>query len=139
MIEIIAGVYAASAFLSLTLTLLNYWATRSLLRSSQMSLLNENLGRINKFWSTSNSEIATLVRGQPQTDHRKSLQHVLWLGLLGLGSAPGFILLLIISVSLRYLARPRLEKKLLNGPLAQGPMQDARAVTDYLQSININF
>ena len=139
MIEIIAGVYAASAFLSLTLTLANYWATRSQLRSTQMQNLNRNLGLIGRFWSTSTSEIAHLVPGQPNSDHRKSLQHILWLGLLGLGSAPGFFLLLIISISLRYLARPRLENKLLHGPLAQGLMLDAQAVTDYLMSINICF
>ena len=132
MIEIIAGVYVLSFGISLFVTTFNYFLTLRFLRSKQIQILNQNLSKIGKYWSHTEGALAELSPNCIDKDQKKSLRQILWLGLLGLGSAPGCLLLIIVTLSLRILARPRLEKQLMESELCQNPELSSEVIRDFL-------
>ena len=134
-IEIIVGVYFASLCLSLIITGLSYWSSWRYLHSKPVAHLDLNLAKVGKFWSHTTGALEPLTANSREQDRDKSLKQILWLGLLGFGSAPGCLLLIIVSLSLRFIARPRLEQKLMQGPLSQKPTLSEEEVRMILQNL----
>jgi len=118
-IEVIVGVWLTSFFLSMIVVGFNFYFTYQRLQSDQLKILNENLAKTNLFWSNSHGDFSPLTSGAVENDRIKTLRNTALMGLLGLGSLPGFVFLLIIVLSLNILARSRKEVATFDSALAK--------------------
>lgn len=98
-----------------------------------MKVLQVNLQKVNLFWSESNGEISTLEQGTPAQSERRYFRSVIIFGVIFFFlSWIGFFVQLLIMISLRYLAMPRLERALFASKLARDEMSE-KQVRDELQ------
>jgi hypothetical protein len=118
MIEVIAGVWLTSFVLSLIVTGFNFYTTRKRLNSQRLTILNFNLAKVDKYWSNSTANFAPLTANAIEMDAAKTLRNTLLMGLLGLASLIGLILLLTVVISLHYLVRSRREVATFRSALA---------------------
>jgi hypothetical protein len=118
MIEVIAGVWLTSFVLSLIVTGFNFYTTRKRLHSQRLTTLNFNLAKVDMYWSNSTANFAPLTANAVETDAAKTLRNTLLMGLLGLASLVGLLLLLTVVISLHYLVRSRREVATFRSALA---------------------
>ncbi|QDK38172.1 hypothetical protein [Bdellovibrio sp. NC01] len=119
MIEIVLGVWFACLSLSAIVVSINFYLTRKQLQSRSLQILNQNLVKIDLFWSNSNADFNTLTENAIQLDARKTLRNTLLVGFLGIASVPGFLLLTAVVLSVRFLARSRKEVATFRSELAE--------------------
>lgn len=116
----LAAVYALGLLTSAfsTFLFLVLWRRRKTARPAVT--LNSNLKKIGLFWSEHHDRIETWEEGIEERDWQASARSFGLLGaMLSALSWGGFVLLLILIVSIRALARSRLEKNLFSSPLAR--------------------
>lgn len=81
--------------------------------------INANLGKIGLYWSDAESNFAELSSSNTEADRARSYRNAVLMGLLfSIGSWAGFFFLFLIMVSLRFIARPRLERAVYASELA---------------------
>lgn len=126
MIPEIAAAYVAGLVPSSALTGLHLFLFRRKIKSKEMRCLQINLQKVNLFWSESNGEISTLEQGTPTLSERKYFRNVLIFGVIFFFlSWIGFFVQLLIMISLRYLAMPRVERALFASRLAADELSEA--------------
>ena len=127
MIEIIAGLCVSSFFFSWVfagLYLLLVVNRRA--GAPEKIRLNENLGKIGLFWSTTEDRFQSLQKSNIERDRRKSLKSYLLMTLIfSLLSLLGLLLNVIMNISLGFLARSRLEMNALASPLSREELAPA--------------
>jgi hypothetical protein len=95
-------------------------------RSPEFLLLGKNLRQLNLYWSESTDQILPWSEEALETERKASRKSIILMGgLLSLFSWIGFVLILILMVSYRFLARSRLEKTILSSSLAQTALAPA--------------
>lgn len=120
MIEILVGVWIACFILSALITAINIRTVLNTARSTQVRTLNWNLKKIDMFWSMSSEAIHPLTENSVQLDLKKTLRNYLLLGCLGFFSVIGFVLLLVVSISMRMLTS-RQARRILSSNLTTMP------------------
>lgn len=116
----LAAVYVVGLVPSASLTALHLFLFRRKIKSEEMQTLQVNLQKVNLFWSESNGEISTLEQGTPAQSERKYFRNVIIFGIIFFFlSWIGFFVQLLIMISLRYLAMPRVERALFASRLAE--------------------
>lgn len=118
MIEIILGVWIISMALSLISVGINFYLVQKKLESKKLEILNLNLEKINLYWSNTTEDFLPLEAEGIKRDKQKTLRNALLLSLFGLGSLPGFILLVVVILSIHFLAPSRKTKATFSSPLA---------------------
>lgn len=126
MIPEIAGAYVTGLIPSSGLTGLHLYLFRRKIHSKAMAVLQLNLQKVNLYWSESNGEISTLEQGTPSQSEKRYFKSVVIFGIVFFFlSWIGFFVQLLIMVSLRYLAMPRLERALFASKLAEHEMSES--------------
>lgn len=126
MIPEIAAAYVTGLVPSSALTGLHLFLFRRKIKSKEMICLQNNLQKVNLFWSESSGEISTLEQGTPALSERKYFRNVIIFGVIFFFlSWIGFFVQLLIMISLRYLAMPRVERALFQSRLAKELMTEA--------------
>lgn len=106
---------------------------RQKVRTPTWSQIQKNLNKVGMYWSESVAAIRTLADGAPESDTAAYMRGLRLLGLACIVlSWAGMFFHLIILLSLRYLAVPRIETAVLKSSLAQrdltsGEVMDALA------------
>lgn len=118
MVEIIVGVWLACFCLSMIVVAINFNWTRKKLQSRKLKNLNTNLEKVGLYWSNSQGTFATLTPEAIDADARKTQRVNLFMAFLGLWSVIGFLLLLIVVVSVHMVARSRKEIATFQSALA---------------------
>ncbi|MNK01248.1 hypothetical protein D3C87_190430 [compost metagenome] len=138
MIEIIVGIWLLCFCLSMLTVGINFHLTRKKLSSKKLSTLNANLEKVELFWSSSLDDFSPLTSEALEKDTKATLRNSLLIGLLGLGSIPGFLLLLALVLSLHMLARSRKEVATFRSPLSTDTnlsKQDVETLVSQLSQI----
>lgn len=133
MVEIILVVYITCFTLSACLIAWQYSLVSRQLQSQSLQNLNTNLAKVGLFWSNEKSDFASLQEGSIEADQRKAKLTVLAVGLLGFASVPGFLLLLAVILSMRYLARSRKERAVFASRLIEDAILDATQVNGLVE------
>lgn len=136
MIEIIAGVWLICLFLSLLTSAYSVYLTRKKLRSKKFQNINIHLQKIGMFWSNSAADFAILDTDSIINDENKSLRSAYMLGLLGLASIPGFLLLFVVTISIHFIAISRKEQALFQSALAQSSTLEINEVQSLVDKLN---
>jgi hypothetical protein len=121
MIEVLAAIYVTSFALSMMLVAWNYVVLSKQLRSESLSHINRNLKKIGMFWSVSSEDFSSLLESSIEKDASSALRSTLMLGILGLGSALGFVLLFVITLTMRLLKTNRRGRAVFHSALAKDP------------------
>lgn len=117
MIEIIIGVWLASLLLSAIIVSVNYYLTLKRISSEPLTTLDFNLAKVGMFWSHTAADFSALTPQAIQRDAHRALRNSLLIGLLGLASVLGLIILFIVVISLHFLARSRKEMAVFRSSL----------------------
>ena len=118
----LAGMYTVGTLCSLLLSGLFIYLWSRYQRRAEALLLNENLKKQNLFWSEKRDRLVDFDETAAQEDFRSSRRSLLATSLgLSFLSWVGFFFLLTLMISYRFLARSRLEKRLLATDLARDP------------------
>ena len=126
MIPELAAAYVTGIVPSAALTGLHLYLFRKKIKSPEMSTLQQNLQKVNLFWSESNGEVSTLEQGTPAQSERHYFKNVMIFGIIFLFlSWIGFFVQTLIMISLRYLAMPRVERALFASKLAHQNLNEA--------------
>ncbi len=107
MIEILAILYCSCFILSALLLAWNLTSLQKHLKSQELSNLNFNLKKVDRFWSTTNDHFANLNESSIEGDARAARRSCLMMGLLGFASLPGLLLFLTLTVSLKLIKSRR--------------------------------
>lgn len=118
MIEIVLGIYLLSFTFSMGLVAWNYLAVTKEIGSESLRTVNLNLQKIGYFWSLSRENFAKLSEFSVEADATSAKRSTLMLGLLALGSAIGFFLLLAITLAMRFLKSHRRTRAVFESELA---------------------
>jgi hypothetical protein len=118
MVEIIVTVYITSFLLSMCLVAWNFTAVSRQVRSESLRRVNANLGKIGFFWSMTREDFCRIGEFTIEGDAKSALRSTLMLGLLSLGSAIGFFLLLAITLTMRLLKSNRRGRAVFHSALA---------------------
>jgi hypothetical protein len=113
MLPELAAVYVTGLVPSAAVTGLHLVLFQRKMASPEVLRLQSNLAKLDLFWAESRGEIRRLNEGldTPLTDRAAYVRHVRWVGLLTFFlSWPGAALHILLMISLRYLAKPRLER-----------------------------
>lgn len=116
MVEILGFIWLTCFILSGIITGLNIWSVVKMSKSSEFKVLNENLAKIEMFWSLSSENVQPLNEGNSEADVKKVIRTYILLGGLGFFSLIGFSILFVVSLSMRMLVG-RAAKALLRSPL----------------------
>lgn len=138
MIEILGLIYLSSFVLSLCLLFWQYLFICRQLDSVQLQSLNANLEKVGLFWANAKSDFARLDADSIEADRLQSKRSLLFIGLLAFGSLLGLILLILVILSLRRLARPRREVMVFRSELVTQsdlPLEAVIKLVDQLQKI----
>lgn len=136
MIEIVIGLWLISFILSMLLIAWNYKATLQQVSSQKLKALNHNLKKIGYYWSVSNENFDKYEEGIIEKDRSLALRSNLFLGLLGLASVLGFILLLAIILSLRFLIKNRRTTTVFHSALTEDENLSAEEVKKLFQQMS---
>ena len=119
MVEL-AGFYFSGLTVSLLLTLFYQIMLARHYSSSRFQQLNSNLARANLFWSDQESNFKSLTATALREDQAAAKKAALIFGLLMSFMAwLGFVIFTVFLISLRYLARPRFERRVFASALAR--------------------
>lgn len=99
---------------------------RSSFNSKKYLILNQNLKKLNLFWSNTESNFVELHENSLAEDRKKALRTVALIGILAFASLPGFLLVLASVLSIRYLARPRKERFVFQSDLSDKDLEIAQ-------------
>lgn len=111
------------------------------MRSNAMAQVQTNLAKLDLFWSDSESKVKRIGETNQTTDKASYYRTVLRLGVICFFmSWLGFFLQLLVMISVRFIARPRLEKALFSSELAQQNLsyEDIRARLDQISLTVMN-
>lgn len=115
-----AVAYVAGLIPSTLVTGAHLLLFRKKVNSAPIQQLQRNLAEVSMYWSESGACVRTLAEGNPTDDARIYLRGLKLLGLACFFlSWIGMFFHLIILVSLRYIAVPRIERAILSSRLAQ--------------------
>lgn len=116
----LAAMYLVSAILNLLLMCLHLFLQNRKNHSSQMLNLQTNLAKISLAWSDRRGELVAKTDYDADEDWSRQKRTILVAGFFcALISWPGLFFQLVLMASIRYLARPRLEKRLWESELAK--------------------
>lgn len=102
---------------------------RQKVRTPTWSQIQKNLNKVGMYWSESAAAVRTLADGAPETDITAYMRGLRLLGLACIVlSWAGMFFHLIILLSLRYLAVPRIETAVLESSLAQRDLTSAEVM-----------
>jgi len=107
MVEVMLIVWFTCFVLSSALVTWNYLSTVRKLKSKSLLTLNANLRKIDMYWSVTNENFEKFDVDSVEKDISQALRSAIFLGFLGLASVLGFLLLLAIVLSLRFLIKNR--------------------------------
>lgn len=122
MIEILLGLWIICGLITLCLALLNIYLLRKKLNLAEVSILNQNLAKINSYWSYTQGNC--LKRDNVNSfanDQKLAFSQSYKLCLLALFSLPGLIIMLLAFFGIHFLASNRLEQKVFKSPLVSNP------------------
>ena len=83
-----------------------------------MRTLNENLGQVGLYWVSAHDDFAPLEANSIARDRARSLRNSLLVGLLGFAGVLGLILLVVVVVSLNFIAKSRRQVAVFRSELA---------------------
>ena len=130
-----AAAYVAGLIPSTLVTGAHLLLFRKKINSPAVHQLQANLRLVGMYWSESGACIRTLAEGTPSTDDRIYLKGLKILGLACFFlSWIGMFFHLLILLSLRYLAVPRIERAILSSGLVRRTLTGAE-VMDVLAEI----
>lgn len=90
-----------------------------------MRYIQSNLKKINLFWSESESSVKSLTEDSERKDFEKAVKSILVSGIgFSFLSWLGFLLQLMVMVSLRFLAVRRIERKLFEGDISKKELSE---------------
>ncbi len=138
MVEILGLVYVSSFILSISVLSWHYYSTQKNFSSTKLTILNENLARVGLFWSNATADFADLKENCYAQDRQKVNQSILLIGILALGSLPGFLLLTTVVFSLHFFARSRKEKSVFASPLSTEKDLPFVEIEKWLQTLGRN-
>jgi len=139
MVEVIIAVWLSCFILSSALVTWNYLSTVKKLKSKSLIVLNQNLKKIDLYWSVSNENFEKLEADSVQRDMSQALRSSLFLGILGLASLIGFLLLLAIVISLKFLIKERRTITVFKSELTKNPDLSKKDVESlYQEFLQIN-
>ena len=136
MIEIMVGVFLGSFCLSTLLSVWNFVAVSRLLKSKSLKIVNGNLEKVGMFWSMNADNFKKLEEGAVEKDGKRLVRSTLMLACLSLFSLFGFVLLLILTVSMRVLRTDRKTKALFQSALAKQTELSEGAVRDLVTEVS---
>lgn len=117
MIEVVVGVWLGSLLLSMVITAVNVRYALNLMRSSKYKVLNKNLVKVEKYWSLTTENFKNLGDGSAKNEEDQMIRTSIYLGGLGLLGAPGLLFLIVISVSMHFLAKSRFTRRVFQSEL----------------------
>src|SRR4051812_32509323 len=118
MVPEMAAAYVIGLPATAGLTGLHAFLFRRKMNSAKMRNIQMNLQSVNLFWSDAEGKIKPWSEGAVEADRKTYFTTVKWLGILCFFlSWIGFFLQLLVMVSIRYLARPRTERKIYDSDL----------------------
>ena len=134
MVEILLGVWLTCFIFSAMVTAWNVWYIRNTARSTAVRTLNWNLKKVGLYWSLSSESTHSILEGNPKAELKKIIRNYLLLGCLGFFSVIGFLLLTVVSLSMRFLVS-RQAKIILASELTTVPELEAEAVQKIVDSV----
>jgi hypothetical protein len=138
MIEIIAGVWLTSFALSIPITALNVRYAYKLARSAKYAMLNQNLAKIGLYWSLSSESFKSVSEGSALKDEQSAARSYLFMGALGLLSAFGLLFLIILTLSLQFLVKNRLTRRVFHSALTSDTSLSAEEITKLVANLKAN-
>jgi len=110
--------YVISLALSFAVLLWHFKRVSAQLRSRRLSVLNNNLAKVDLYWMSSQDEFAPRAEGSLEKDRLHAERSIFVLGAVALAGPLGFVLVLITVLSLNFLARSRRQQAVFNSDLA---------------------
>ena len=140
MIHIMAGVYVVSFLISSVMSLLYIWSMKKYYQSAPYLNLNSNLASLGLYWSDSQSEILPALPQSIYQDQSEAIKSFSRVALLAsFTSIIGCLFLSLFIFSIRKVAKPRLEKKILASKLAQQIKLDPEEIKEIVLSLQAEF
>lgn len=137
MIEIILGIWLVSATVTLLLGVWNLYLINKKFISMPINRLNQNLNKIDLFWSNTQGTLLALDdTNNPNQDKKLALRQARFLFLLILFSLPGLIIMIIVLVGTHLLPSSRNEQKIFNSLLTTQCTLSAEQTRLELERIN---
>lgn len=135
----LAAAYAIGVIASFGLsTLFVFLWTRHRARP-QMKLLNANLAKADLYWSERQDRLLPLFPNTDTDDHQTARRSLVWTSLgLSFLSWIGFLFILILMVSYRFLARSRTEKLLTESMLTSQTNLSRDEVSRLMENLRQN-
>lgn len=132
--EMAAG-YVVGWIPSLSVTALQYWFYKKRIQSPAFQQLQQNLAQVETYWSETQARFVPLHEDSFKKDQDSFLRS-LWImgGIFFLMSWAGFIFNLIVLLSVRWMAVPRLERKVFASPLCERSLSH-KEVSDELAEL----
>jgi predicted PurR-regulated permease PerM len=136
----LAASYAVGFLASLILTAVFYFLWSSYQKRPEAIRLQENLKIVGVYWSDREDRIKPWNAEEFENDSRKGSRALLATAAgFSFLSWVGFVFILILMVSYRYLARSRFESRLFASALAREAKMTHEKVEDVLREIRIEF
>lgn len=133
----LAAIFTLGAIANLGLTTLFVYLWKKRQSTGPFATLAENLLKAGLYWSDGREALISVGDGSKERDDRASVRNIILTGsLLTLLSWPGVLFHLVIMVSYRFLARSRLEKRLLASELARSRALSASRVHTLVKELN---
>ena len=135
----LAAAYAVGFVACLALTIL-YVVLRDRRRNSvRARFVQAHLAQLNLYWSDSAEAIVPLTAHSASEETSRSRRSIGLTGLImSLLSWPGFLFLLIIMLSERFLARSRRERKLFSSKLASAATLEREDVQRTIDELDLS-
>lgn len=122
--------YIAGIIPSIGVSIFHYRSQLSKINSPPYKMIQNNLMKINKFWADYSGEIQDLTVSNPENDFNNFKKGLLLSSyIFVLLSWIGFFFHLIVFYSLRNLARPIIERHLLNSDLSKKNLSKEEVLT----------
>lgn len=131
MVEILAVVYGVCFLASTLLVLWQFQTVNQQLKSKSLLILNRNLAKQNLSWSNNESNFASLTAASIQEDGDRLRRNTLMLEIFAFLSVLGLVLVFLVILSIRYLARSQKEKAVFGSALAR----DSALSSDQVQAL----
>ncbi len=134
----LAAAYAVGFVACLALTLLYVFLRDRRRHSDGAKNVQTNLAKLGLFWSDSRDSIVPLTPTSADDESKRSQRTIGYTGLiLSLLSWLGFVFLLVIMISERFLARSRRERNLFTSELVRSSSLDANEVRRAINHLDL--
>ncbi|MGE0634095.1 MAG: hypothetical protein AB7O96_16895 [Pseudobdellovibrionaceae bacterium] len=133
----LALMYAVGLGVNLILAAIHLLLQLRKLHSLDLLKIQENLSKVNLIWSDREGRLRNKAEYNAEVEWKKQKKTIILTGAFcSLLSWPGLGLQFLIMLSIRFLARPRLEKILWSSQLAEMSL-DEKTVASFLNERNL--